>query len=119
MEDDDNMTMEAEEPDTLITRPTTTQVQTARGLVTAQFDPRVVANPTGVKPTALAKLAPAKTKLFKGSPIISPEVTKWLIWGGVAIAVVGVGYYLWKRSSGTADETSDIDEDVADCGCGK
>jgi len=120
---EDEMSFETEREQAPITQPTTTQVETPRGLITAQFNPRVVSRTPGpVKPgttRAIAKLGAPSTSL----PVpVKESLTKWLVYSGLAVAVVGVGYLVMKKvgqmsqASATA-AVDDIDADVPDCGC--
>ena len=120
---EDEMSFETEQEQAPITQPTTTQVVTPRGLITAQFNPRVVSRTPGpAKPgttRAIAKLGAPSTSL----PVpVKESLTKWLVYSGLAVAVVGVGYLVMKKvgqmsqASATA-AVDDIDADVPDCGC--
>ena len=127
---DDEMTFETEErPPAILTQPTTTSVETPRGVITARFEPRVVSRTPGpAKPgvtqtgakQAIAKQGVAPTSL----PMpIKETATKWLVYAGLAVAVVGVGYLVLKKvgemaKAGPATAAvDDIDADVPDCGC--
>ena len=126
---EDEMTFETEErPQAPLTQPTTTQVETPRGVITARFEPRVVSRTPGpVKPgatQAVAKQAIAKQGMPPTSlPVpIKETATKWLVYAGLAVAVVGVGYLVLKKvgemKTGAAPASvSDVDDDVPDCGC--
>jgi hypothetical protein len=121
---EDEMSFETEQEQAPITQPTTTQVVTPRGLITAQFNPRVVSRTPGpAKPGVTQMVSKQGIPQEALTVPVKESVTKWLVYSGLVVAVVGVGYLVLKKvgqMSQTSPATAavdDIDADVPDCGC--
>lgn len=97
----------------------TVTYETASGPITMQSDPVLVENPQTVeKPTAPTAMLPPQVVQTVANNPITP--TKILIWVGIAIALFGAAYFIWKKLNAATTNGFDDDEvDVPDCGCGK